>query len=807
MSRISIDLAAVKRQADGRWREILSALGGISIELLDGKNHPCPKCGGTDRFRMIDVEAGALFCNQCHNKNNGDGIAALMWLRGWDFLTAAREVAQFVAFPLDAANANGSHKANGRPTAPATNNSNGSDLESKLLFVQAPPEGIANAVSLWCSKKPPITTAAALAYGTRVAAWPPKAPPPYRQMVVVFRGRHVGRDDHAAAVLLYRQDGAMFPALGDLPLRKVHLLGDSRESWLWPGTSDDLKAAQALLVCEGLPDALAATSAGLLEGMIAVTNACGAKSTNLDYSIGAGKLVLVNGDADKPGKEGATAKADGFRRAGAKEVRLVTLPYEVTEDRGKDLRDFLAEGGDLFDLLDKSQKITEADLPPSVGKKNDATATRKETTRSVRSVEPGARLRCKDRDNFGMVVSDNGRTCVMHFVSPDGTEATKELDKSELVDADGKPLVESTEPPRFIASLLTSPQFDDLDAEPMFLVRNAVPSGQMGAAGGKSKGGKTSVSGVDLSMSVASGTPFLGEFEVPEPAPVLFLCGESGASKIRRQARHICEARGLNLRSLPIFWGFDLPKLCQPAHVEALAELIERKGIRLAIVDPLYLSLFTAESAGRSGDLYTMGATFEPLTAVCRSTGASILLIHHFRKNRYDDDQEPCSLDELSQAGLAEVARWWILLDRREPYAGDGRHAFWLRIGGSEGHASFWSLDIDEGLSIDSEGNQRITKWETRLGRVQDAKAEKKRQQEQRKAEILERREDEHVDKLRNAMRKYPQGETAKQLRADAKMNNDTFLRTVGVLTQRGEVEQFVFTERRGKPDGYKLKT
>ena len=189
--------------------------------------------------------------------------------------------------------------------------------------------------------------------------------------------------------------------------------------------------------------------------------------------------------------------------------------------------------------------------------------------------------------------------------------------------------------------------------------------------------------------------------------------------------------------------------------------------IVLAIIDPLYLALFTAETAGRSGDLYTMGATFEPLTAVCRETGASILLVHHFRKNRGDDQQEPCSLEELSQAGLAEVARWWILLDRREPYAGDGRHALWLRVGGSEGHASFWSLDIDEGLTVDSEGNQRTTKWETTLGRVQDAKAEEKRQRETRKALDLEKREGEHVEKLVVALRKIPAGQTARQLRAD----------------------------------------
>ena len=50
-----IDVAALKQQAAGRWPELLTALGGVGAELLDGKNHSCPKCGGKDRFRLIDA--------------------------------------------------------------------------------------------------------------------------------------------------------------------------------------------------------------------------------------------------------------------------------------------------------------------------------------------------------------------------------------------------------------------------------------------------------------------------------------------------------------------------------------------------------------------------------------------------------------------------------------------------------------------------------------------------------------------------------------------------------------------------------
>ena len=78
-----------KEDARGRWRSILPALG-LPTALLDGKHHPCPRCGGKDRFRFTDYQgSGGFICNQC---GNGSGFDLLMMLHGWDFRTAAEEV-------------------------------------------------------------------------------------------------------------------------------------------------------------------------------------------------------------------------------------------------------------------------------------------------------------------------------------------------------------------------------------------------------------------------------------------------------------------------------------------------------------------------------------------------------------------------------------------------------------------------------------------------------------------------------------------------------------------------------------------
>lgn len=86
----------IKRTATGRELDILRDVAGIPAELLDGRNHPCPRCGGSDRFRMIDRGRGAVFCNQCFDKRNGDFIAAVMWMKDCSFPQALERTGQYL---------------------------------------------------------------------------------------------------------------------------------------------------------------------------------------------------------------------------------------------------------------------------------------------------------------------------------------------------------------------------------------------------------------------------------------------------------------------------------------------------------------------------------------------------------------------------------------------------------------------------------------------------------------------------------------------------------------------------------------
>jgi len=55
------------------------------------------------------------------------------------------------------------------------------------------------------------------------------------------------------------------------------------------------------------------------------------------------KKVVILHDCDEPGQEGAARWCDAMQRMGTSECKIAKLPYPITADHGKDLRDYLAE--------------------------------------------------------------------------------------------------------------------------------------------------------------------------------------------------------------------------------------------------------------------------------------------------------------------------------------------------------------------------------------------------------------------------------------------------------------------------------
>jgi|SRR5581483_4167344 len=71
-------------RARGQWPAILAA-ANVPEHVLDGKHHPCPKCGGKDRFRYVRDDEGGFFCGDLR----GDGVKLLQHVKDLDFRAAA----------------------------------------------------------------------------------------------------------------------------------------------------------------------------------------------------------------------------------------------------------------------------------------------------------------------------------------------------------------------------------------------------------------------------------------------------------------------------------------------------------------------------------------------------------------------------------------------------------------------------------------------------------------------------------------------------------------------------------------------
>ena len=83
---------------------------------------------------------------------------------------------------------------------------------------------------------------------------------------------------------------------------------------------------------------------------MAVTNTSGAKARGkLVRPWAKGKRIIIAGDADSPGVDGQRRSAAAYHQAG-EEVRFAQLPYQVEQDHGKDLRDWLLDGHAIAEL-------------------------------------------------------------------------------------------------------------------------------------------------------------------------------------------------------------------------------------------------------------------------------------------------------------------------------------------------------------------------------------------------------------------------------------------------------------------------
>jgi len=773
--------AVVKSAARGLWVSIILALTEIDPLALTGQHHPCPKCGGKDRYRAFDdiAETGGAICNQCGSF--ADGIATIAWLRGLSQIESARAIASHLNLdvgskPLWDATAT-------KPDA-VTADQELRDRVYRALLELCPLSDVdhANLQQRGLSGE----AIGRLGYGT-----------------LNGRGEELAR-------LLLQSLSLTVDELTSVPgfVRQGNSL--TLTVWLGPGTLVPLRATdgriQSLKTRRRNPEPgqsrYVSLSGGRKHGQnagahchvpVGTLSVCvvlrvteGEIKADITFELTTVPTVSVPGigqwrsalpvieqlgvrhviiaydapeytDRSKPTAKHAVAFARELLSLGI-EVEIETWPAEA----GKGIDDVIAGGNEtsvmtLDGLLAMRPDLTEDHAPPK------AITTASPVHGSTAELLPGMKVKAHDRNNFGTILEDNGESCLVYFVSPDGTPATVDLPKSQLSDANGRPLV----PSDFKLKLLRSDEFDRADFRQNYLVKGVLVEGQPGVVGGPKKCLKTGIM-LDLAASLGTGTPFLSHpaFLVPKRVNTAVLSGESGGYVLRETARRILSDRNRLLSTADVLWGLDLPQLGNPGHLEVVESAIRDEGIRVLMIDPAYLCLLSGTSGVNPGNVFEMGSLLKEVGDLGAQTGCTIVIAHHTRKTDRKDRHKPTDLEDLAMSGFAEWARQWLLLARRTEYDGDGRHDLWLNVGGSAGHSGCYALSVNEG-DVDDEGNGRV--WSVNVSKASEAIDRAKAAAETRKVEESETRRLGMLEQLNELIGQAEDGETKSRLRDQMK--------------------------------------
>jgi AAA domain len=150
----------------------------------------------------------------------------------------------------------------------------------------------------------------------------------------------------------------------------------------------------------------------------------------------------------------------------------------------------------------------------------------------------------------------------------------------------------------------------------------------VGLIGGAPKCSKTWL-GLDLALSVATGTACLGKYAVPQAGPVLTYLAEDALPIVRQRVEGMARHRGLALERVEIH-VITAPtlRLDRDLHRQQLLQTAKRLRPRLLLLDPLVrLHGIDENHAGEVAGLLAY------IRGLQRQLDLSVILVHHTRKN------------------------------------------------------------------------------------------------------------------------------------------------------------------------------
>jgi len=185
--------------------------------------------------------------------------------------------------------------------------------------------------------------------------------------------------------------------------------------------------------------------------------------------------------------------------------------------------------------------------------------------------------------------------------------------------------VEHPPPPLPVVRVAEIPREDQ---PTRWLVDQLWGDSSVGLIGGAPKCSKTWL-GLDLALSVATGTACLGKYAVPRPGPVLVYLAEDALPVLRQRVAGMARHRGLDLADVEMY-VITAPtlRLDRDPHRSRLLETAKRRRPRLVLLDPLVRLHGIDEN--NAGEVAGLLAYFRALQ---RQLDLSVILVHHTRKN------------------------------------------------------------------------------------------------------------------------------------------------------------------------------
>lgn len=350
-----------------------------------------------------------------------------------------------------------------------------------------------------------------------------------------------------------------------------------------------------------------------------------------------GVHVILCPDGDKASHEGARKNVAIFQAAGAASIRVAILPVPIRESHGDDVRDVIRQHGP-----DAVRKAVDGARPANEVVLSTRSTTQPPSASAPASIAPGTKVRALDRENYGEVVSDNGDTCIVHFISPEGQHADVSLPKSQLVTADGKRLDGSgltiPEPCTATQLVQSHPRL-----RPAAIHRLLRIGETMNVVADPKRGKSWAVNG--LALCKASGTTWLETFEC-DPGRVLIIDGELHPEVIAYRLPVVADAMGIDRSVLDLIdvlplrgCGVDLLTL-QP-----FVESIEPGRYALVILDAWYRFLPPGFSENDNAQVMALYNKIDGYTAHLQSAWINV---HHASKG---DQSGKSTTDVGSGAG------------------------------------------------------------------------------------------------------------------------------------------------------------